>query len=355
MFSRAIPVIRMSCLLALAMSSALIYFDTQDGTAATASYQMKQIPTHSNCPSSISDSGDNVWVGSSCGGLLTDIDLKSFKIIRTIQPLDVRMYPVQGTLPWEANLWFSSGAVTGNTVNKTSYLTEIDANSGKIIRQISSSKFGLDYPTSLVRSGSDVFIANQYGDESLTEINGNTGDLIRVISGKQYGFGFECSQDPSCMTVDSGLLLVANAFRNSVTEINAITGAVVRVLRGSTFHFSGPASLAVYGKYLWVSNVNSSSLTEINVSSGVSVRIVSGYQKVTLGGQIAVSGSDIWMTTGATGLVEFQATTGRVIHTFGSTRLNGRTVGAYDTSIVGSHIWYTWLYSHLVIVDLDTL
>ena len=52
-----------------------------------------------------------------------------------------------------------------------------------------------------------------------------------------YGWGFK---GPEALAVSGSDLFVANYYGNSVTELNASTGALVRVISASSYRFNHP-------------------------------------------------------------------------------------------------------------------
>ena len=83
------------------------------------------------------------------------------------------------------------------------------------------------------------------GGNSVTEINANTGALIRIISASRYQLN-----EPQAIaaTGDTVWVLDSNDVSNTaITEIDAATGALVRVLQGSRYQFNELQEIAISG------------------------------------------------------------------------------------------------------------
>jgi DNA-binding beta-propeller fold protein YncE len=187
---------------------------------------------------------------------------------------------VAGGLVWVAN-------AGGNSV------TEINANTGALIRVISASRYELNEPRAIAVTGTTVWVLNS-GDVSrtaITEIDAATGALIRVISATRYHINGADGIAASGNTV--WVANVGNGGGNSVTEINAATGALIRVLTGRRYQFSGLGAIAASGNTAWVADADS--VTEIDATTGALIRVLAGgrYRLRRLQ-EIAVTGSTVW-------------------------------------------------------------
>jgi hypothetical protein len=208
-------------------------------------------------------------------------------------------------------------------------VTEINANTGALIRIISASRYQLNEPQAIAASGDTVWVlgSNDVGNTAVTEIDAATGALVRVISAGRYQIN-----GANAIAASGNTVWVANfdgGGRNSVTEIDAATGALVRVLEGSRYQFTGTGAIAASGNALWVANQDS--VTEIDAATGALVRVLQGsrYQFNELQ-EIATSGNTVWtaasppgsngITTAAFTTTEINAVTGALIRT-GSARL----------------------------------
>ncbi len=152
-----------------------------------------------------------------------------------------------------------------------SSVTEVNASTGTLVRQLSGPSYRFDSLGPMVADKDDLFVAS--GDElcasppygcpnfAVTEVNGDSGAVVRVISGGSFDY-------PDAMVVDGPNLFIANGCgcgkrRGSVTEVNARTGALVRVIAAPAYDFEGPAALAVDGPDLFVLNGDGNSVTEL--------------------------------------------------------------------------------------------
>jgi len=93
--------------------------------------------------------------------------------------------------------------------------------------------------------GNDVWVANWYGN-SVIELSETTGALMKVISGSSYGFDY-----PRAITSDGTHVWVANWYGNSVTELSASTGALVKFNNGSGYGFDDPEAITSDGTHVW--------------------------------------------------------------------------------------------------------
>jgi hypothetical protein len=207
------------------------------------------------------------------------------------------------------HLWVTNQA--GNS------LTEIDTSNGSWLQTFHAAKYGFDQPVAIVKSGSDLFIAN--GSGSVTEVAAKDGKLVRVISGDQYGF-----DNPVAIAHSGSTILVLNAgdpsadpaVAGSVTEINGATGAFVALISGSSYSLDDPVALSVSGGDAFVADEDSDSVTEIGVSTGALVRVVSGGGLSSPDG-IAASDGDVWVADSASSaLTEISAASGHQIATY---------------------------------------
>lgn len=125
-------------------------------------------------------------------------------------------------------------------------VTEVDIQTGALVRIMSTGQQSFSVTTAMVVVGPDLFVLGHgLGSGSLVEFDCSTGRLVRVLTGAMYRFS-----QPDAMALAGTDLFVANAISSSdgsVTEINTSTGALVRVLMGSRYQFDWPAALAVAG------------------------------------------------------------------------------------------------------------
>jgi|GEM_PF-2474773 len=106
-----------------------------------------------------------------------------------------------------------------------------DARTGAHIRtiDIAGRKGATRIPSAVTAAGNEVWIADEVGGPSgmgaVTELNAITGKVVRQLDGSSYRFN-----DPSQIAISSGRVWVANSASDSVIEIQAATGKLIRVI-----------------------------------------------------------------------------------------------------------------------------
>jgi DNA-binding beta-propeller fold protein YncE len=153
-------------------------------------------------------------------------------------------------------------------------VTELDANTGGLVRVISAAKYGFNTPYAMAVTGADLWAANfdQANGNSVTELDAKTGRLVRLISRLNYS--------PDAIAVAAGRVWVAtenggSRENGSVIELSEGTGGVLRVISASKYRFDWPGGIGVTGGHVWVANTYGNSVTELNATTGGLVRVIS--------------------------------------------------------------------------------
>lgn len=247
------------------------------------------------------------------------------------------------------HVWIASDPGNGG-----GWVTELNASDGALIRTLSGARYGFHYPAAIAFDGTHIWVANdpqtgdgqtpKPGDGTVTELNASDGSWVRTLSGPGYGFDF-----PSAIVVSGGDVWVANGLGTSVTEVKASDGSVIRTLSGSRYGFDSPSAITVSGSHIWVVNAGSgdnASVTEFSAADGSWIRTLpwSRYSSNDPSG-IAVVGGHIWVTTSSWDITsnestvfELDATDGRLVKS-----LSSGCHGFYDPSAiiaVGDLVWF---------------
>ena len=142
-------------------------------------------------------------------------------------------------------------------------VTELNASTGVLVRVISGSAYRFNFPSAIVVSGTDLFVANDLDNEGNTypnsppELDVSTGTVEKVISAPAYGL-----DEPVALLLD-GAPARSERVRRFADKFNASTDAVVRVVSGPLYRFAGPCALVLRGSNLFVLNGAGGSVTEV--------------------------------------------------------------------------------------------
>jgi DNA-binding beta-propeller fold protein YncE len=198
----------------------------------------------------------------------------------------------------------------------------------------------LDGASSIIESGSHLWIANDSGHALVVELNVATGSLVRAFSAR---LGHKWTIGPDAMAVSGSDLWLANSSNNEVLEFSVLDGKLLRIIRAEIYHFSFPVAIAVSGSDVWVANSNNDSVTELSAVNGRLIRVV-GAQKGKFAGPlaIAVAKNRVFVTNGRdNSMTELDASNGTFIHLFGK---GGRLGHPDSLAILGSDIWVEGRY-----------
>jgi len=283
--------------------------------------------------------GRHLWVVYMSGwgqGFVIELNASNGQLIRTLSYRKYHFGYPGGIAIGGGHVWVTdadmprSGAGPG-------WVTELDASSGRLIRNLSSPSYGFDGPSQVAVGGGHVWVTN-YQSNSVTEVDASSGRLVQVLSGGSYGF-----DQPEGIAVGGGHVWVVNSANNtqygfpSVTELDASSGRWVQTLSGRRYGFSAPAGVAVDASHVWVANANakSNALIELDASSGRLVQKLISHGSGLPGGfsNIAVDGAHVWLTGGS--IEEFNASNGSWMRTLSGNRFNSPGPIVADRN----HVW----------------
>jgi DNA-binding beta-propeller fold protein YncE len=198
-----------------------------------------------------------------------------------------------GTHVWVAN--------EGNNT-----VTELSESDGSLVRTLSSPTYGFRGPTGIASDGTGVWVANG-GGSSVTELAETTGNLIRTVQVAPSGRTFLLS-----ITSVGTHVWVTNGLANSVTELSASSGAVLRSIKGANEGIAAPTDILADGTDVWVGSGNN--VTDLGESTGHLRRVITiGRSPSAWVDGIVRIGPYVWVLAGSSGLVEIEASTGRVL------------------------------------------
>jgi hypothetical protein len=225
----------------------------------------------------------------------------------------------------------SSGGLLAGSVS------EIDAQTGALVRNYPSGVCGIDLPYAVVGAAGRALVAN-VSDNTISELSAASGECDGATRGSDYQF-----DHPAAMVVAHGHLVVGGetlvallsltnlilgvSSAPQLTEINPSTGALTRVLRGAGYKFDLPGALAASGRDVYVADIQSASITEVNAGTGRLVRVIKlGSAAEIAPTALAVSGN--YLLVGAArnnrsasgSLSEIDMATGRTLRTISGKR-----------------------------------
>jgi hypothetical protein len=267
-------------------------------------------------------SGANVWVANSAVDAVSELDASNGLVIRTVSGTTGGVYKGSPKAVGPSGPHISDIASSGDRLwiairtAAGGWVTEINAQSGSLIRLIRSPTDDFDGVSAIAVSGAHVWVAN-YG-AGVTELNANNGSLVRVVNRHSDGFA-----GSNAIAVVGNEVLVSNHLGNSVTELSASTGSLVRIIKEQSDGLDEPTALAVRGSDVWVTNENDANLdgrgsvVELNVSNGSLIRRIDARaDKFSSPAEIAISGAHLWITnqTGNT-VTEINTSNGALVRT----------------------------------------
>ncbi len=219
-------------------------------------------------------------------------------------------------------------------------LTEINVHTGSIVRTVGSPSYGFNSPQSIATNGKFLWVANSNG-HSVTEVSAQNGALIRVIDPSVHRLDY-----PSCVVYVDGNVWVStggNLDHNAaMIELNPATGATERTVTKGMYSIE---AVAVIGQDIWVGNLNNT-VTELGAESGSLVRVIN---LKGLGTGVEPIGfvrymDDVWIANGSSsdpgtnyGMVELRASNGAVLKKILSSSLGFDTAQGVKTD--GANVW----------------
>jgi hypothetical protein len=179
------------------------------------------------------------------------------------------------------------------------------------------------------------FLSAAQGPETLTEISGVSGHPVRTVTTSLKGFPSTFAVVGNQLWIPAtkkGDALSANVPTvqrkdsiDALVELDATTGKVETTVSGSIYNFPSASTAAgtwfganftASSQHLWVDSPTTTALTEIDPQNGRLLRNISlgNGALAHAGGVLADDGTDVLVAT-ATGIKEFNDTTGVLIHT----------------------------------------
>ena len=220
-------------------------------------------------PISIASNGSLLWVTNEGSNGIVEINAATGSIVKSINAAADKFDNTGDVVALGRHLWVLSSIRQGKNITPRWWITELNANTGSLVRIIDAKADGLDDVStiSLAINSKDLWVAN--GNDSVTELNANTGSLVRIIKAK-----VDQLNSPTGITVKGPNVWVVNSGGNSVTELNATDGSLIRVIKAKSDAFDDPCGVTVSFDHVWVVNVGSNSVTELDATSGALVRII---------------------------------------------------------------------------------
>jgi hypothetical protein len=232
-------------------------------------------------PEAICADGTHVWVANNANQSVVELDEATGGRLRVLWGpeygfQDVQYMDCEGGQVWTMN----GGSVT-------------DVNGATGVPRLVTAP-GTDLgsgPGPIASDGTDVWVGTTSypaNNGQLTELDATTGTVVREIRGDSYGL-----DDPIGIAVDRAHVWVANLEGATVTEVDRATGALVQVISGAEYAFDRPVGLASDGAHVWVANSGNNSVTEIDASTGDLVKVFSGNYGVR---SISMDGPYVFVT-----------------------------------------------------------
>jgi len=210
-------------------------------------------------PSGLAFGGGHLWVTNQAGNSLTEIDPSTGAWMGSFLGRHYSFKQPTAITSVGPDLFVANGSGS---------LSELRASNGAAVRTISGAAFGFVHPIALAVSGSTVLVLNAGRPSatpavagSISEINAQTGKLLRNVSGSSYAF-----DNPIALAVSGPDTYVADVANNSVTEVDTATGALVRVIAGQGLN--SPDGITVADGHVWVSDAGSNAATDIDEATG---------------------------------------------------------------------------------------
>lgn len=244
--------------------------------------------------------------------------------------------------------WPSGLAVTGSDLwvanSMGNSLTEIDIHSGSVVRTVGTQAYGFHTPQSIATDGKSLWVANSQG-HSVTEVNAQSGSLIRVIDPKVHRI-----VNPLSVVYGDGDLWVTSGgnvdHNSSIVELNPSTGKTIRILTKGIY---ATESLAVNGENIWVGNSNDT-ITEFSAKSGTFERVINltGLGKGVESVGFAPYKDNVWILNGSStepgtnySIVEVRSSNGSVIREVNASSLGINTYKQHTSALAsdGKNIW----------------
>ena len=156
--------------------------------------------------------------------------------------------------------------------SRVNSVTELNASSGSLVTVISRGAAHFAVPDAISSDGAHVWVVNggvrisssplaSPSGQSVTELEADTGAVVRSIAGPATGL-----DQPSAISSDGAHVWVANYSNQTVTEFEASTGSVVAVQGKNPFGFEDPIGITTRLGHVWVVNQAGNSVTELDAA-----------------------------------------------------------------------------------------
>jgi len=263
-------------------------------------------------PTALAVSASDVWVVNMAGNSTTEFNAKTGSQVRVINArADAFHHPdgiaIQGSHVWVTNSNEQLGMGGGNyNTARYSSVTELNANSGSLVRVINAPADQLLEPGPIAVSGSHVWVLNQNASSfspstpgiSVIELNVSTGSLVHVFKTNVDGLDGVLNMTA---TTNDVWLTNSNGSEGSVTELNSRTGSLVRVIEAKGNDLIAPDPISVNGSHVWIGNIRegSNKITELDARTGSLIRVIKSRADEFNGllGVVAQN-SHVWVTNG---------------------------------------------------------
>ena len=255
--------------------------------------------------SGFSVDASHVWILSVPDGRLTELGASSGRLVRTVNlrfDFNTSYDRPNNVVSDGAHVWVTEVADPNATEGNVDAILELSARTGALIREIDGSQYDLTDPGAMAVDGGYVWVANSgFCTDGycpgywITQLSATTGKFVRIIrDGGEPG-----EQAPPAILAAGPQVWVTNPAVNSVREVDAQTGAIMRVISEKSYGLNGPIALAFSGQHVWIANHFGSTVTEVHSPTGRLDHVISGspYQ-LDAPGSIVAHGSNLWVLSG---------------------------------------------------------
>jgi hypothetical protein len=220
--------------------------------------------TEFDAPSGLAFGGGHLWVTNRAGNSVTEINPATGAWVKTFRGSDYGFNSPTAIVRLGSDLFVA---------NQAGSVSELRASDGAPIRSISGSQFGFVDPIALAVTGHTLLVLNAGGPSatpttagSISELDAVTGKFIRQVAGASFAL-----DEPSALTVAGPDVFVADEGNNSVTEVTVAGGKLVRVINQD---LSAPDGITVAGGRVWVADSKGDAATEIDATTGGVIKTV---------------------------------------------------------------------------------
>jgi hypothetical protein len=262
-------------------------------------------------------------------------------------------HPTAIALDNDGHLWVANQDYFG--------VTEIDAGTGHVIRVVNDKSDGFIDPAGIAVSGQHVWIVSggvTYGNGTshvgtVTELNANTGALIRTVNLKEHGV-----TGLSAVSADHLHVWVTADGGGRVVELSESTGHVEEVDRGR-LNIAEPDGVVSNDRDVWVVGPETgNSVVERSALTGRKLRTITPTHPEVAPGQqeklpvflspmcVTLDARYVWTGNGGSlsyqllggSVTQINAATDKIVHTVGSVadRFSGN-IQSIDSD--GTHVW----------------